>query len=156
MPDGNGPSTACSHGMETMHLVFNGMIATGMHETPGRLLLTEKAVFLLKDTAASTGAAMFGLVGALLATLFARANAPKDDPGYLADPDLQELTDRDRNALRTTQCLVKYAFAPALVVTSTKMGFSFQDGSTGSRFNGWVHKKKIAAFLQARGVDVRA
>ena len=136
-----------------MHLLANGMVATGMTECPGKLLLSGNSIFVLKETVnAAPAAALFGVLGALVAGLIGRAGSPKGGPGYLADPDLSGISDRDRRALRGTQLLVKYAISPSLEVTPTKMGFSFNDGSTGTRFSGFLHKKKIAAFLQSQGL----
>ncbi|MET0381860.1 MAG: hypothetical protein ABW032_00390 [Burkholderiaceae bacterium] len=136
-----------------MHLLANGMVTTGMTESPGRLLLSGRSIFVLKETVnAAPAAAIFGLLGALVAGLAGRAGAPKEGPGYLADPDLAGMPERDRRALRGTRLLVKYTISPSLKVTPTKMGFSFDDGSTGTKFSGLLHKKKIAAYLQAQGL----
>jgi hypothetical protein len=136
-----------------MHLLANGMVATGMNERPGKLLLSGNSIFVLKETVnAAPAAALFGLLGALVANLVGRASSPKDGPGYFADPDLAGISDRDRRSLRGTQLLVKYTISSSLEVTPTKMGFSFNDGSTGTRFSGRLHKKKIAAYLQAKGL----
>jgi len=138
-----------------MDLLANGMVATGMTETPGKLLLSGQSIFVLKETVnAAPAAALFGALGAFVAMLVGRASDPKGDPGYLSDPDLAGISDRDRRALRGTQLLVKYTISPSLEVAPTKMGFSFNDGSTGTRFSGLLHKKKIAAYLQARGLSI--
>lgn len=136
-----------------MHLLANGMVATGMTESPGKLLLSGQSIFVLKETVnAAPAAALFGALGALVATMVGRASSPKAGPGYLSDPDLAGIPDRDRRALRGTQLLVKYTISPSLEVAPTKMGFSFNNGSTGARFSGLLHKKKITSYLQARGL----
>jgi len=138
-----------------MHLIVNGMVATGKTKSPGKLLLSERFIFVLKDTAtpAST-TAMFGIVGVLITSLIGRANAPKSSPGYLSDPELTDVSNRERHALAGTQLLTKYALSPSLSVTTTKMGYSFNDGSTSTEFSSLINKKKIALFLHEKGVSL--
>ncbi len=138
-----------------MHLITNGMIATRGTKCPGKLLLTEGAIFVLKETVSpGPASALFGILGGLVATLIGRASSGKTGPAFLSDPDLNDLNQRDRRALFGTEKLVKYALTPTLAITPTKMGFSFNDGMTGARFDGFMHKKKVAAFLQSRGVSI--
>ncbi len=138
-----------------MILIVHGMIASGLDSCPGRLLMTEKAIFVVKPTVNDKGAvALFGLLGLLLAKLYGKMLAPEEGPGYLSDPDLAELSQRDRKSLTDTEMLVKYSISPALKVTPTATGFTFEDGSTGTSYAGFMAKKKIAAFLRERGFQL--
>jgi hypothetical protein len=136
-----------------MILIANGMIASGLDNCPGRLLITDRAIFVVKPTVSEKGAvAFFGLLGLLMAKLYGKMLAPEDGPGYLSDPDLAELSQRDRKSLMDTEMLVKYSISPALKVTPTTTGFMFEDGSTGTSYAGFMAKKKIGAALRERGL----
>ena len=138
-----------------MHLLFNGMITTGMTECPGKLLLTKKSAFLLADTEDVKNAALFfGIVGVLLSLFISRMRAGNSEPAFLADQDLADLTSKDKKKLLYTEALAKFSFSPSLVVNPTKMGFRFLDGTASGTFSGFMHKKKISVFLQTQGISV--
>jgi hypothetical protein len=135
------------------YLVVNGMIATGMAQCPGRLLLTDSSIYVLKEAVdLRTAGLLFGALGALVAAAVGRTAATrKPPPAYLSEPELAELSERDRRALMTTQVMVKYALS-GLSVRPTTMGFLLDDGTIGTRYAGLVHKKKISAFLTGRNL----
>lgn len=138
-----------------MYLISNGMVAVGITKCPGKIVLTERAVFILKETVnAGPAAALFGIFGALVAVWGGRVGSGKAGPAFLLDPDLKGLSERDRRGLFGTEKIVKYELSQALAIKSTRMGFSFNDGVTRGRYEGFLNKKKIAAFLQSQGIAI--
>jgi hypothetical protein len=134
-----------------MHLILNGMVSSGYDEGPGNLILTPGSIFVLKngEKPGMWTALYGGVIGAVISKFINRKMMEDTPPGFLGDAELAGLSKNERRVLMTAEVLVKYdRRAPAFSVTPTAMGFAFNDGLTGARYSGWLHKKKIAQFLE--------
>ncbi len=141
-----------------MHLLTDGLVKIADHKGPGKLLLTERSLFVLGSNtgAASIGGAVGGLVGALIGHFIDKHKGKKNAPAHLDDPEIVELGEKVRHQLLSTELLAKLPLKPSLSVEPTRLGFMFTAGSTVVKFDGWAHKKKIAQFLDNHGVHVNA
>ena len=140
-----------------MHLIADGMVKVGKDKGPGKLVLTDRSIFLLKSAneAATTGSILGGLVGALIGRMIDRNKAKKAPPAHLDDPEIVELGDKLRRALLTTKLLAKLPLNNCLSVKPTRSGFEFTAaGQPPASYGGWFHKKKVMRFLETRGIHV--
>jgi hypothetical protein len=152
-------SPAARHRLKgaTMHLITDGMVKVGKDKGPGKLVLTDRSIFVLKSAteATSTGSILGGLVGALIGQMIDRNKAKKDPPAHLDDPEIVELGDKTRRALLTTRLLAKLPLNGSLSIKPTRLGFEFAaDGHPPVSYGGFFHKKKIMRFLETRSIHV--
>jgi hypothetical protein len=140
-----------------MHLITHGMVKVEKDKGPGKLVLTDRSVFLLKSAteATTTGGILGGLVGAFIGQMIDRNKAKKAPPAHLDDPEIVELGDKLRRSLLTTKLLAKLPLNGCLSVKPTRTGFEFTaDGHPPASYGGWFHKKKIMRFLETKGIHV--
>lgn len=135
-----------------MHLICNGMVASGYEEGPGNLIPTPNWIFVLKNgEKPGMWTGLFGgVIGAMIRVFIHRKMMEDTPPAFLDDPELAGLSKKERRALLTAEVLAQYdRRVPAFSATPTPMGFSFNDGLTGARYRGLLSKKKISRFLEA-------
>ena len=132
-----------------MYRIFNGQVISGYSEGPGNLILTPSSVYVLKNgERPGLWTAFGGVIGIMITKFISRKIVEDSPPAFLDDLELVNLSKKERRTLLTAEVLVKYdRCAPSFSVTPTTFGFAFYDGITGARYDGLLHKKKIAQFL---------
>jgi hypothetical protein len=147
-------------------LIVDGKIKVGEDDGPGKLLITDMSIFVLRakpGVASIAGLFLGGVLGPLgeivgrsLGQLLDRSKAAKNPPQYLNDPEVQELGSTVRQALLPTTLLAKFPLDDRLSVTSTEQGFDFKaEGHWPVSYRSRLNKKKVGSFLESRGVHFK-
>jgi len=151
------PKTEPKHITGGECLLVDGNVNVAKNKGPGQLLLTRTAVFALRSNnqAAMTGAAVGGLIGALVGHFIEKHRAKKrGPPEHLDDPEIQDLDPSIRKKIERASLLAKLPLDSNLKVQRTTLGFKLtQSDGTTIVYQGLFRKKKIAAYLAGLGID---
>jgi len=135
-----------------MHLIVSGVVRAGRDYGQGKLLLTSRSVFLFRSV---LGVAQEAILGGLLGFLLSRwlTRSGRNQSAILEDNEIAELGDPVRRQLRGLKLLAKVPL-DSCAIKRTLLGFSFDTPQLEIRYNGLVHKKKVAGFLLGLGRPV--
>jgi hypothetical protein len=135
-------------------LILNGLIKSGGESGFGKILITERSIFFFHEC--KTPVYGGGLVGVLLAAWMDKRKASQNPPAHLEDPEIAELDTRTRSKLVLQRLCMKLPLNSKLISCRTREGFSFAYGEAIVHYIGWMHKRKIANFLESLGLRIES
>ena len=140
-----------------MHLLKPGLVKVNGDGVPGQILFTDSTFFALRsrNDAAMAGGLLGGMLGALIGGLIDSKRAKSAPPEHLSHPEIASLDARTRKSLLTTKLLCSIPLTSEFIVRRRGYEFTFTAKDHPEViYKGLIHKKRILAYLQERGISV--
>lgn len=137
-------------------LLFQGNTKFNGKQGVGAIVLTDEQIYFFKKSMMSVATqGMFGLIGVLVTYLIEKTSAKNNPQSFQTDPNFMQLEESLRGKVATMKEMKVVAVADISQVRETRVGYEFalHNGQI-LTFQGLIHKKKILAWLQQRGLSV--
>ena len=140
-------------------LLVDGNVNVGKDKGPGKLLFTRTSLFAFRvnNNAQVVGAAVGGLLGALLVHVFSKLFGKSKPPSpHLEHAEIRCLDEKIKKRIDGAALLATMPLNRDLEIERSRLGFVFtQVGETPVIYQGFFQKDKITGFLVLLGIDVR-
>ena len=140
-----------------MHLLKPGLVRVNGNSAPGQILITDSSLFAFhsRNNAAMAGGLLGGLLGALIGGLIDSKRAKRTPPEHLNHPEILQLDPSTRKQLLTAELLCAIPLNAGLTAKPVGGGFTFTaEGHPEVLYKGLIHKKRVLAYLNQRGIPV--
>jgi hypothetical protein len=142
-----------------MHLLKPGLVRVNGSGAPGHVLFTDSSLFAFhsRNGAAMAGGILGGLLGALIGGWIDSNRAKKSPPEHLNHPEILPLDPSTRKQLLTAKLLCVIPVKDGLTAKPIGGGFTFTAKDHPEvLYKGLIHKKRVLAYLNQRGIPVVA